>query len=115
MLNFKAGQTAQLASSYSDAVKYLKVALALRESMEGGAWEGERRQTTMMIYLATITAYYWNFEVSGEAGLGNSLSNGNSVLCTNPFSRCCAFRAGMVCLRCVGLKNRSGKAGGYCT
>ncbi len=92
MLNFKAGQTATLASSYSDAAKYLKVALALRESMEGGAWEGERRQTTMMIYLETITAYYWNFEVSGEMRQAfHSLSGDNSVLCTNPFSHCCAY------------------------
>ncbi len=67
MLNFKAGQTAKLASSYADAAKYLKIALALRESIEGGAWEGEeRRRTTMKIYLEAITALYWNFEVSGE-------------------------------------------------
>ncbi len=67
MLNFKAGQTAKLAGSYADAVKYLKVALALRESMEGGPWEGEeKRKQTMMIYLEAITAHYWNFEVSGE-------------------------------------------------
>ncbi len=67
MLNFKAGQMAKLASSYADAVKHLKIALALRESMEGGAWrDEERRRTTITIYLETIVALYWNREVSGD-------------------------------------------------
>ncbi len=75
MLNFKAGQMARLASCYSDAAKYLKVAVALRDSMMiaagggGGAgpWEGdeERRRTTMMIYLEAINAHFWNYEESG--------------------------------------------------
>ncbi len=70
MLNFKAGHMAKLTSSYSDAAKYLKVALALRQSMEGGPWEGEdRRHTTMMIYLEAIAAHYWNFEVSGRTSI----------------------------------------------
>ncbi len=56
---------ARLASCYSDAAKYLKVAVALRDSMiEAG--DEERRRTTMMIYLEAITAHFWNFEVSGE-------------------------------------------------
>ncbi len=70
MLNLKAGQKAMLARSYSDAAKYLKVALALRDSIGGrGPWEGEeeRRRTTMKIYLEAISAHYWNFEVPGDA------------------------------------------------
>ncbi len=71
MLNFKVGQMAKLASSFSDAAKYLKIAVALRNSIVegGGPWEGEeRRRTTMMIYLEAITAHFWNFEESGEWG-----------------------------------------------
>ncbi len=71
MLNLKAGQKAKLASSYSEASKYLKIALALRDSTEEDPWEGEARQTTMELYLDTITALFWNLEVEGTKVLGS--------------------------------------------
>ncbi len=59
-----------LASSYSDAAKHLKIAVALRDSIidRGGPWEGdeEKRQTTMAMYLEAISAHYWNLQISGD-------------------------------------------------
>ncbi len=85
MLNLKAGQMARLASCYSDAAKYLKVAVALRDSMVGGGgpWEGddERRHTTMVIYLEAITAHFWNFEVPGDTtNMGTIKASSNSFV-----------------------------------